>query len=55
MAKNILISEEIVCTRVMRVQSRKLNESIKHGFIKKSKPLKKLLSNKLQKKGVSNG
>jgi len=55
MAKNIIISEEIVRTRVMRVHSGKLGDSIKNGFVKKCKPQKRLFCNRPQvKKGVSN-
>ena len=55
MAKNIIISEEIVRTRVMRVHSGKLRDSIKNGFVKKCKPQKRLFCNRPQvKKGVSN-
>lgn len=55
MAKNIIISEEIVRTRVMRVHSNRLRESMKHGFFnKKAKPQKRLFSNRPQKKGGAN-
>lgn len=55
MAKNIIISEEIVRTRVMRVHSNRLRESMKHGFFnKKAKPQKRLFSNRSQKKGGAN-
>ena len=55
MAKNIIISEEIVRTRVMRVHSNKLRESMKHGFLnKKNKPQKRLFCNRPQKKGGVN-
>ena len=55
MAKNIIISEEIVRTRVMRVHSNKLRDSLKNGFVKRNKPMKRLFCNRPQvKKGVSN-
>ncbi len=55
MAKNIVISEEVVRTRVMRVHSHKLQDAMKHGFFKrKSKAYKKLVCSKQSKKGANN-
>lgn len=55
MAKNIIISENIVRTRIMWVHSNRLRESMKHGFFnKKAKPQKRLFCNKPQKNGGAN-
>lgn len=54
MAKQIVISEEVVRTRVMRVHSAKLRESMKHGFLGyKLKSQRRLIDSKLLKKGAN--
>gem|GEM_PF-5164781 len=56
MADKMIISEEVVRTRVMRVHSGKLRDSLRRGFfVGKFRPKKKPISNARSGREASNG